>query len=79
MIDQYHNDDRNYGCQKKGICIPYRHISRQTIAPVIHICTYTLKYGIAKNISDQGTGQRDQNRKRHIMKDQLTPGITGCT
>ena len=43
IVNYKHNYYRNYCRHKKSFCIPDCHISRQTVASIIHTGTYILK------------------------------------
>ena len=79
IIDYKHNDNRNHSRQNKRFCIPYRLICWQAVTSIIHVGAYIFKNCITQNISDQCPYKRYDNRQCHVMTNQFSPRITGCT
>ena len=79
IINYKHDRHRHHCCQNKCFCIPDCLIGRKTVTSIIHIGAYIFEYGITQNISDQCPYKRYDNRQCHVMTNQFSPRITGCT
>ena len=79
IINYKHDRHRHHCCQNKCFCIPDCLIGGKAVTSIIHVSAYIFKNCITQNISAKCPYKRYDNRQCHVMTNQFSPRITGCT